>query len=116
MTDVRRIVTYQGNLQYIPITIRDYNTRTPRNLSSVTSITLEWEDELGVEQVAINVLSSFPGADWPNGIVALPLRPGEITDELQTVTASLTVLDGGQTITYGVLTIEVKERPGYPSA
>lgn len=116
MTEARRILTYQGNLQYVPVTIRDYNAKTNRNLGSVTSITLEWEDEMGVEQVSINVLSTFPGADWPGGIVSIPLRPGEVTAAIQTVTASLTILEAGQEITFGTFEIEVRERPGFPSA
>lgn len=110
------IITYQGNLLYFPVTIRRYGSKTPENLGAASAILLEWEDDDGDEKAAINVLSTLPGADWPNGLVILPISPADFTAEVGRYTFSLTIQIGGQEITYGDGVVEVRERPGWPSA
>lgn len=111
-----RIVLYQGNLIYFPLLVKRFGSKTPEDLSIASAILLEWEDENGAEQVTVNVLSTLPGADWANGIVVLAFSPADFTATIGEYTFSLTVVIGGQTITYCTGTVEVHERPGFPSA
>lgn len=109
-----RIVTYQGNSFYYLVTLKTYGSRTPRNVSAASSILLEWETAARVHQTPIVCLSNAPGADWANGVVALPIGP-PMTSAIGTITFALTVQIGGQTITYDDGAVEVRERPGYPA-
>lgn len=107
------IETYEGNTVYFPVRVRRFGSKTPENLESATAILLEWENDQGVEQTTINVLDSVPGADWENGLVMLPITPGDFTAAIGRYTFSLTIQSGGQTITYVDGVVEVRERPGY---
>jgi hypothetical protein len=110
------IVTYQGNFLYFPVEVRKYGSKLAQDLGAASAITIEWENDAGVAQSLINVLSTLPGADWPHGIVVLPITPSNFTAAIGFYTFSLTIQIGGQTITYDDGTVEVRERPGYPSA
>lgn len=109
-----RIVAHQGNSFFFLVTLKNYGSRAPKNVSTASSISLEWENAARVHQPPVICLSNSPGADWANGIVALPVGP-PITDALGAATFSLTVVLGGQTTTYATGAIEVRERPGYPT-
>lgn len=115
-TNDLQLVFAEGNDLLYPITLRRLNQKAPVDLSTAAAILLEWEDDQGVEQVAVNVSSTLPGADWANGLVMLPINPSNFTAVVGRYTFSLTVQIAGQTITHVTGVIEVRERPGFPSA
>lgn len=115
-TTALHIETYEGNLLYYPVLIRRYGAKTAENLAAASAILIEWENDAGVEQQVINVLSNLPGADWANGLVMLPILPTNFTAAVGRYTFSLTIQIGGQTITYKDGVVEVRERPGWPPA
>lgn len=102
--------TYYNAVEVLFWEFRRFQDKTPVNLASATQIVLELRDPSGVNITPIVASSSAPGADWPNGIVAISLGP-VVTAFVGTWSASLTVFLAGEEIPR-VGTIEVFDRPG----
>lgn len=114
--DQIRIKTYLGNDLYYPVNVKRFGIRGSADVSGAAQIQIEWENEDHEHQPLITVADTLPGADWANGDVALPILSSNFTAAMGTYTFSLTIQIDGQVITTDIGTVEVRERPGYPSA
>ncbi len=105
----RNIETFEGNKHTIAFELRQKGTATAWNVSTATSISLEWEKD-GVVQSAIACADGGEAA-WVTGIVTATIDATDVTEDVGTYPYAITVVIGGETLTVVSGLIEVKERP-----
>lgn len=108
-----RIPLYQSNSRTILLRLRKRGSAGYADVSEADTIMLEYETEDGVLLDSIECLSDVPGADWVNGLVVADVS-AVCAQATGTYKWGLTLVIGGETITWTDGDFELATRPGSP--
>ena len=110
-----RIKVHEKDERLFSLTLREYGSLTPLDVSGYTNIYFEWENPSGAAQTPLTLVSTTSGANWASGVVVVSFTASDVTSAVGDYRFGLTlkkVVSGTTTEERTILTgvVEVQDR------